>query len=555
MALALIWIAPVSTAVGQVSLIAAQAAESTKEAEIKKPDRPESVLGSNPRELVSSFLEAVSENRYLEAASLFDSRSVIFSAKDADYKYQAPRYVQKLSEIFQNLPKFELESLSNKSDSPPVRIKTSDHSSPIIMAPNPNGQWRFTPETVDSIPQIYTHLREIEALRRSQFFRPFFPSMLINGTFIIPYYQWICLAIVLILGFFVDHLLRYLMGWITVRWFRRNQIDVDLIEERALWKPLGLLAMALFWYLGMEVIGLPPSAMDVLLLAVRFFAIVTAVWTAFLLINIATHAWSRKAEKTETRFDDLLIPLVSRSLKILAVCVGVVVFAEAFDLPLAGILGGMGIGGVAIAFAAKDAVANLFGSVTVLLDRPFEIGDWIKTDKIEGSVEQVGIRSTRVRTFYNSLVTLPNSLLTTAVVDNMGKRKSRRFKTFISLEYDTSPARIEAFCEGVRELLRRHPLVMQDNFHVYLNQMSASSLDVLLYCFFNCPDWAAELKTRQRLLLDILRLTERLEVGLAFPTQTVHVWQRGQDPPGPTGQIDQSPENFGAKAASELSDR
>ena len=144
---------------------------------------------------------------------------------------------------------------------------------------------------------------------------------------------------------------------------------------------------------------------------------------------------------------------------------------------------------------------------------------------VEGSVETVGIRSTRIRTFYNSEIIVPNSMLTTAVGDNMGRRHYRRIKTMLGVQYDTTPDQIDAFCEGVRELIHRHPHTRKDYFHVYLNQFSASSLDILLYCFLECPDWGVELRERHRLFADILRLADGLGVQFAFPTRTLHIFQ------------------------------
>ena len=112
---------------------------------------------------------------------------------------------------------------------------------------------------------------------------------------------------------------------------------------------------------------------------------------------------------------------------------------------------------MALALASQDALGNVFGSFLVLIDRPFEIGDWIIFEDHEGMVESMGIRSTRIRTFYNSQVTVPNSKFTTAIVDNMGRREFRRLRTTLGLEYDSTPALITAFCEGVRELIRQHP--------------------------------------------------------------------------------------------------
>ena len=120
-------------------------------------------------------------------------------------------------------------------------------------------------------------------------------------------------------------------------------------------------------------------------------------------------------------------------------------------------------------------VKNFFGSLTLVMDRPFEVGDWVLIDDVEGSVEEVGFRSTRVRTFYQSVISLPNSKLLTAVVDNMGARRFRRWTTKLGVTYDTPPDTLDAFCEGLRELVRQHPHTRKDYFHVYVVGFAESS--------------------------------------------------------------------------------
>jgi MscS family membrane protein len=130
-----------------------------------------------------------------------------------------------------------------------------------------------------------------------------------------------------------------------------------------------------------------------------------------------------------------------------------------------------------------------------------------------------------VRTFYNSLVTIPNGNLVRAVVDNYGQRRYRRWSTHINITYDTKPDTIESFCEGIRELIRLHPYTRKDYYQVWLHQFGAHSLDVLLYVFWKVPDWQTELRERHRLMGDIIRLADRLGVEFAFPTQTLHVFE------------------------------
>jgi MscS family membrane protein len=218
--------------------------------------------------------------------------------------------------------------------------------------------------------------------------------------------------------------------------------------------------------------------------------------------------------------------------------------ADTLDVEVSSLLAGLGLGGLAVALAAQDAVKNLFGSLMILTDRPFSVGDWVVVGDHEGIVEDVGFRSIRIRTFYNSLITLPNSNLISSAVDNYGARRVRRWSTKLGIAYDTPPPKIEAFCEGIRELVREHPATWKASYQVWFNSFGDSALEVLLYVFFEVPDWSAELAARHRLGLDILRLGETLGVEFAFPTRTVwlHSAEKSADagsedgePPGPVG--------------------
>ena len=138
-------------------------------------------------------------------------------------------------------------------------------------------------------------------------------------------------------------------------------------------------------------------------------------------------------------------------------------------------------------------------------------------------MEEVGVRSTRIRTFANSITYVPNALLANEVVDNMGLRQYRRFKTEIGITYDTPPAVIDVFVKGIREIVRQHPTARKDAFEVHLNSFGPSSLNILLYMFFAAPNWTAELEGRHQIMYAIMLLADELGVRFAFPTQTLHV--------------------------------
>ena len=247
-------------------------------------------------------------------------------------------------------------------------------------------------------------------------------------------------------------------------------------------------------------------------------------------MDVLSERMAAKAEATDTKLDDQLVPLIRKSLKVFTVIAGVLVILQNLNVNVGALLATLGVGGVAVALAAKDTVANFFGSLMIFIDRPFQIGDWIRVDGAEGTVEEVGFRSTRIRTFYNSVISLPNAKLLTATVDNMGARHYRRWKTTVQVTYDTPPDRLEAMCEGIRELVRRAELTRKDYFQVYVTGMAASGIDILVYVFFATPDWGRELRARHQLILDILRLAKKLDVGIAFPSQTLYLTRPTDSP-------------------------
>jgi len=498
----------------------------------------------SPRSTMQEFLLAVNENRMDDAAECLDFSEQNLT-EDARAIVGGP-LAFRLKDTIDRMMRVDLSLIPDEAEGSPYRLayQASELGDEVLgdlgqitIARDANGLWRFSPETVAQIEDLYVRWEQrkkiVESTSDDATGKPFYFSIWLEKQFdpslkqthfLFPDYQWINIVVVILIGFLADLLTRGILRILTATWFKLGRGE-EPPEQRKLWKPVGLFAQGLVWFVGMTLIGLPPWTLKILLGALKAFAVLAAVWTSFHLIDLVAGVMKRRAERTPTRFDDLLVPLVSKSLKVIAFCIGVVICAEAFDWRITGLLAGVGIGGMALALASQDAVSNLFGSVTVLLDRPFEVGDWVVTGDIEGTVETVGFRSTRIRTFYNSLVTVPNSNLTTAVVDNMGKRSFRRFKATLGLQYDTTPEQIDAFCEGVRELLRRHPYARKDYYHVYLNNLSDCSMDVLLYCFFDCSDWSVELRERHRLLVDIIKLADQLGVAFAFPTRTLQMFQ------------------------------
>ncbi|TAG03533.1 MAG: mechanosensitive ion channel family protein [Cytophagia bacterium] len=218
-----------------------------------------------------------------------------------------------------------------------------------------------------------------------------------------------------------------------------------------------------------------------------------------------------------------LVPFMSTTLQVLTIVIGVLYMLEALSINVVGVLAGLSIGGLAVALAAQDTIKNLFGSLTIFLDKPFKVGDWITAEGIDGDVEEIGVRSTRIRTFHHSLLYVPNGKLADMIVDNLGLRVYRRYRTTLSLTYSTHPFKIKAFVEALKQIVLRHEKTRKDFFGIYFQEYGAHSLNIMFNIFFTVGTFEEEWAVREEINLLILELAHELNINFAFPTQTLHL--------------------------------
>lgn len=289
-------------------------------------------------------------------------------------------------------------------------------------------------------------------------------------------------------------------------------------------KPFSYFLLIAFALVFVRILQLPFESGRFIIRTLNILQPLAATVVFYKLVDVFGSYLKIMALKTESTLDDQLVPLVQKALKFFVVIVGgLIILREGLNVDIWPILTGLSIGGLAVALAAQDTLKNFFGSIMIFIDKPFQIGHWITSGDIDGTVEEVGFRSTRIRTFRNSLMYVPNAKLADSVVDNHGLRVYRRFFTTITVTYDTPPALLELFVEGLRSIVEKHPDTRKDTFHVYFNDLGAHSLNIMFYIFFNVPDWGQELRARHEVLIEIMKLAETLGVRFAFPTQTLHL--------------------------------
>jgi MscS family membrane protein len=217
------------------------------------------------------------------------------------------------------------------------------------------------------------------------------------------------------------------------------------------------------------------------------------------------------------------MPLIKRTLAVFVIIFGVLMVIKSLGVDVGAVLAGLGIGGLAFAFAAQDTIANLFGSMVVVMDQPFKVGEVVKIGAQTGTVEDIGLRSTRIRLVDRSLVVMPNKMVAAEAVVNLSRFTSRRVEQTLGLTYDTKPEQLEAFLAELRHLILNEKEVDPASVIVFFTQFGASSLDLLVAYVATSPDNLAHLQLRERLNLAFMRAVAARGLAFAFPTQTVQL--------------------------------
>ncbi|GLR18181.1 mechanosensitive ion channel family protein [Portibacter lacus] len=392
---------------------------------------------------------------------------------------------------------------------------------PLIYVERINGEWRYSRTTVEAIPELHKGVYPFGTQIISYFHAPFWQVKLLT----IKLWKWLGIFVLGILAWIVAGLTSKLSQGIF-RNFIRKRIDLNEVVEKAIHQLARiisiLLGIRLFLFLA-PMLQLAPLKNAYIIKGLNILSLFLIILVIKNIANIVFQFFKKAAAKTENTLDDQLLPVAEKLVMIILWSFGVIYILDYLNVNVTALLAGISIGGLALALAAQDTVKNFFGSIMIFLDRPFQIGDWIHFKDVDGTVEEVGIRSTRIRTFANSLTYVPNALLADSVVDNMGLRVYRRFKTDIGITYDTKPEIIEKFVEGIREIIKMHPTSRKDYFEVHLNGFGASSINILIYMFFQAPSWTDELRGKHEVLYAIIKLADQLGVRFAFPTQTIHI--------------------------------
>jgi MscS family membrane protein len=278
-------------------------------------------------------------------------------------------------------------------------------------------------------------------------------------------------------------------------------------------------------FLALTILDLPKEPMNLDLFIGQSFKValaIIAVWTFYRLSEVFAQFLGDKIGEQDEHLKIQFFPLFKKAFRIFVSVIGILLIIQNLGYSVGSLLAGLGIGGLAVALAAQETLANFFGSLVMLTDRPFKVNEWVKVGEVEGIVEELGFRSTRIRTWANSVITVPNKKLADAEIENWSAMSKRRVSQTLGLTYDTTNEKMQAFLEGVRKILSEHPEVDQSFHLVRFGGYGASSLDITVYYFTKPTDWGNHMRIKEENNLSFLGLAEKCGVSYAFPSRTLY---------------------------------
>ncbi len=290
----------------------------------------------------------------------------------------------------------------------------------------------------------------------------------------------------------------------------KEKINLTLIQ-----KPIFLALFGLILFISKNFIDIPSDLVSTINTMIRSIFIFAVIWAAHKLILPLYQI----IDKEQSSLEKLVIKII----KILILVIGGVSILQEWGYNVTGFIASLGLLGMAFALAAKDTVANLFGSFVIFTDKPFKVGDWIKTPDVEGTIEHIDIRSTKIRTFAQALVTVPNAVLANSAIINWSQMGKRRIKMKLGLTYDTDAKTIQVIVSQIKEMLSSHKDIHQDTIYIYFTEFDNSSLNIFCYYFTNTTVWGEYMAVKENTNLKIMEIIEKNNANFAFPSQSLYI--------------------------------
>lgn len=366
---------------------------------------------------------------------------------------------------------------------------------------------------INFFPQIQSYLNELYLSEKGTFFSKLYFDIPLGNI----------LAAIFSLFFFL--LLRKMFAKLVIQVLqplaKQTQTYYDDRILSALRGPLSFVFFTIGVRLFFALLFLETPIIEKIISTMIMFNLFWAIYAmVHALRGVIYHFTERFNPELSHEMGNFLLTVI----RVIVLSIGLGAILQLWGVNVAGLMAGLGIGGLAFALAAKDTAANLFGSIALLLDKSIRIGEWIKIDGVEGVVEDIGMRTTKIRTFKKSLITLPNQVIANSPIENFSRRGIRRIKIKLGLTYDASSEQIEQVIADIKTMLRNHNGIAQnETMLVKFTTFDDSSLGILVYTFTKTSKWEKYLKIKEEVNINIMKIVENNKVAFAFPSQSLYI--------------------------------
>ena len=482
---------------------------------------------SSPRQTFRTFLAQMEDyaEGHKESISLAMQCMDLSDIPEFSRNEQGVNLAIKLHTIISKT-RIEATKITSQPNGSEVILRSDEFG--VIAIDKSGGNWKFSKTTIRNIPELYFRLKDEKAVSNlplseadilnSFSLRQYVPQNLTDRIASVEYWQLIGIFVSLLFAYAARFCSFYILRKTTRFLTTKFETFPAIKSIDGFVSPVSYLLAVYMYQLCIYMLDLDPVVYARILRILVGIKIFLAILVAVRAVDLLAEIIVSKSGKFSGSTRQILIPLCRSIAKFVMFFSGLVLIAKLYGIDLTSVLAGLGIGGIAIALAAKDTVENLFGSITVLFDKPFNVGDAISIEGVSGVVENIGLRSTRLRTPENSLLTIPNSKLISVVVDNLGARRYIRTRLSLGVTYETPLEKLEQFCAGIKKLLANDESVRSD-FLVYFNQFADSSLNILVQAYFNTSSYSDHLAKQEKFFFNIIKLANYLGVEFAYPVQ------------------------------------
>ncbi len=385
--------------------------------------------------------------------------------------------------------------------------------------------WLFARKTLEEVPALYD---EVAASQRERIFGRFLTSMSASGR---PFVEWL-MVLLGVVALYVGTLLlnRLLTPLVTLVW-RLGSGKTAAIKRNAVPLParLVLVAIATHWLLS----TLPLSLLvrQFWNITISLVTIVSVVWLGILLNGEIERAIRGRVRGLQPPAASALVRVVRRTADLLAIFIGFLATLRHFGIDPTPALAGLGVGGIAVALAAQKTLENVIAGASLIFDQAVRVGDFLKMGEVVGTVDHIGLRSTRIRTLDRTVISVPNGQIANASLETLSARDMFWFHPMVSLLYETTPAQLHTVVDGIRRLLDEHPNIEPESVRVRFIRIGTYSLDVEVFAYLHAHDWNHFLELQERLLFTITELIARSGTALALPSQMAYVSHSSESQP------------------------